>query len=167
MNMHRLPRSRAGWPLLALLALAATAAPARAASPSKAELDQAIARHKAEVAACNRGETNQSRSDCIRDADGALRAVRNGAMDSEDTAYKRNQRERCEPLPEAQRKDCLARMRGQGTVSGTVADGGIYRELVTREVGPVPTPMATTPMPVAPAASSPPPVPSAPASGPR
>lgn len=36
------------------------------------------------------------------------------------------------------RNDCVARIQGQGTTSGSVAAGGIYRELVTRIVGEVP-----------------------------
>ena len=47
---------------------------------------------------------------------------------------RRNALKRCVPLPDAERKDCVARMQGQGTISGSVEGGGIYRELVTREV---------------------------------
>ena len=45
-----------------------------------------------------------------------------------------NALKRCTPLPEELRRDCEARMRGAGTVSGSVEAGGIYRELVTRYV---------------------------------
>jgi len=46
------------------------------------------------------------------------------------------------------RADCEARMRGQGTTSGSAAPGGIYRELVTRTVGPVePAASAAEPAP--------------------
>ena len=47
--------------------------------------------------------------------------------------YARNALKRCEPLSEPDRGDCVARMQGGGTTSGSVAGGGIYRELVTRE----------------------------------
>lgn len=64
--------------------------------------------------------------------------------------------QRCAPLPEPDRRDCVARIQGQGTKTGSVAAGGIYRELVTREVGPVPVaepivPAAPAALPAAPA----------------
>jgi hypothetical protein len=42
-----------------------------------------------------------------------------------------------------ERRDCLARMRGEGTVSGSVEAGGILREKVT--VVPAPAPVASGP----------------------
>jgi hypothetical protein len=46
----------------------------------------------------------------------------------------RNALKRCEPLREPDRQDCVLRTQGQGTTTGSVAAGGIYRELVTIEV---------------------------------
>lgn len=46
----------------------------------------------------------------------------------------RNAIKRCEPLPEPDRSDCVARIQGKGTTSGSVARGGIYRELITHEI---------------------------------
>ena len=48
----------------------------------------------------------------------------------------RNTQLRCEPLTGDDRAACMARMRGEGTVSGGVAGGGILRELITIEVVP-------------------------------
>ena len=62
----------------------------------------------------------------------------------------RNALRRCEPLRDPDRQDCVARIRGEGTTSGSVAEGGIYRELVTREVGAMPAPEPGVP-PAAPA----------------
>jgi hypothetical protein len=64
----------------------------------------------------------------------AMAAGKGASLDESHDALLRNALKRCEPLPEQDRKDCLARMQGQGTTSGSVAGGGIYRELVTREV---------------------------------
>jgi hypothetical protein len=36
-------------------------------------------------------------------------------------------------LPTADREDCIARMTGQGTTTGSAATGGVYRELVTTQ----------------------------------
>jgi len=55
-------------------------------------------------------------------------------IDPDPGRYARNALKRCEPLNEPDRSDCVARINGQGTTSGSVAAGGIYRELVTREV---------------------------------
>jgi hypothetical protein len=45
---------------------------------------------------------------------------------------------RCEALAGDDRAACVARMNGEGTISGSVAGGGILRELVTSEVVPSP-----------------------------
>ena len=47
------------------------------------------------------------------------------------------------PLPDEERQACEARIRGLGTTSGSVAGGGILRQLVTIEVGPTPTDSAS------------------------
>ena len=63
----------------------------------------------------------------------ALSAARRGALATNVAELQSNQLRRCEPLPAGDREDCVARMKGHGTTSGSVAAGGIYRELVTRE----------------------------------
>jgi hypothetical protein len=91
----------------------------------------AAARFEFERAACLRGQTAQDRDTCLREAGAALAQARRGGLQTEDASrFDANRLQRCEPLPEAQRRDCVARMQGEGTVSGSVAEGGIYRELV-------------------------------------
>ena len=47
---------------------------------------------------------------------------------------------RCEALAGDERTACVARIRGEGSVSGSVAGGGILREIViTEPVKPAPT----------------------------
>ena len=106
---------------------------------SKAELGQALAAHKDSVAKCRSGQTNQSRTDCLREADNALQTARLGGHDDAGASHASNRRLRCAPLPEDQRADCMARMSGAGTTSGSAATGGIIRELVT------PVPAASAP----------------------
>ena len=48
----------------------------------------------------------------------------------------RNALLRCERLSGDDRQDCVARIKGHGTESGSVESGGIYRELVTLEAAP-------------------------------
>jgi hypothetical protein len=94
-------------------------------------------RYQQERAACLSGQTNQSREDCLREAAAALADGKRGQLDDVGVNYEANQRARCVPLPAEERRDCMARMTGQGTISGSVQAGGIYRELVTIEPAPL------------------------------
>jgi hypothetical protein len=107
----------------------------QAAPISAAESSAARARYAQEVAVCKSGRSNQDLATCMREAGAALAEARRGGLGDGTAPYAANQTVRCDPLPEDQRRDCIARMQGQGTTSGSVAGGGIYRELVTREVG--------------------------------
>ncbi len=119
--------------LVALLALAMVLAGSAAAATSKADLAAAQTRHQQERAACLSGQSNQDRSTCLREADAAHAQARRGDLDDGPAAYARNAIQRCDALPAADRPDCLARMQGQGSTSGSVAGGGIYRELLARD----------------------------------
>jgi hypothetical protein len=132
-RLSRLPShiSRPAWAALVLVA-ALGVPPAVAAS--KADTADALARYQRERAACMSGQSNQDRTTCLREAGAAYAQAKQGVLDDGPAQYVSNARQRCEKLPDEDRKDCMARMSGQGTTSGTVADGGIYRELVTREV---------------------------------
>ena len=61
----------------------------------------------------------------------APRLAKRDGLDDRSTPYVRNALQRCERLP-----DEVSRMQGQGATSGSVAGGGIYRELMTRELIP-------------------------------
>lgn len=95
----------------------------------------AASRYQQERADCLTSETGESRRDCLRDAAAArAEGARLGSGENEEL-YEQNARLRCQRLPDDYRRDCLARMDGEGTTSGSVEGGGILRELVTREVG--------------------------------
>lgn len=89
------------------------------------------------------------RDNCLSEASTRLASTRPSRADENPEQLARNALRRCEPLREPDRQDCVARIQGQGTTTGSVAAGGIYRELVTREVGPVP--VAEPSIPSAPA----------------
>ena len=131
MGTNRIGLSRTAWSLLVVgAALASTSAAA-------VEKDgAATARYQRERAVCMSGQSNQDRSTCLREAGAAFAQARHEGMGDGPAPYARNARQRCEGLPQDDRQGCLARMQGQGTTSGTAASGGIYRELVTREVIP-------------------------------
>lgn len=79
---------------------------------------------------------------CAKEAGAAKAEARRGLLNNGDADYARNARARCDALPASDRQDCRARIDGQGTTRGSVKEGGIYRELITREVGVPPSPMA-------------------------
>lgn len=124
----------------ALLVCAAS----QAASPASTELSAARARYAQEVALCKSGRSHQDRATCLQEAGAALAEAKRGALDKGTADLEANRILRCNPLPEDQRKDCIARMQGQGTTSGSVEGGGIYRELVTRETAAASAPKSGT-----------------------
>ena len=94
------------------------------------------ARHKDEVAACNNGQTQQTRAACLDEARSAYAEARKGILGDGMAADGSNISKRCDALLGDNRSACEARMQGQGTTTGTAEAGGIYRELVTTEPAP-------------------------------
>ncbi len=95
------------------------------------QLSSAQRIYQQDRAACMSGQTNQDRATCLREAGAALQEARRGGLDDRQSEYERNRLLRCDNQPAADREDCVRRMSGEGTTSGSVAGGGIYRELVT------------------------------------
>ena len=120
----------------ACLLSAAAIAAERSAAPD------AQRRYQRETAQCMKLRVDD-RSDCLSEASTRLASTLPSRADEAPDLLARNALRRCEPLSEPDRSDCVARIRGQGTTSGSVAAGGIYRELVTREVGVAPAPAAS------------------------
>ncbi|MCW7541568.1 hypothetical protein OOT46_27565 [Aquabacterium sp. A7-Y] len=128
-------------------AAALALASAWAADPTSEE------RYRAERAACESGWSHQDKATCLKEAGAARGEARRGRLESKGAAYERNALARCAPLPAADRADCEARVRGEGTVRGSVESGGIYKETVTREIPAAPPASGTTVTPAAPAAT--------------
>ena len=136
MNKLRQSSSCPLWPLLALTA-ALGASPALAAGKPSAEAAAAAtseARYQRDAAVCLSRGYKGERNECLSDASTARASREPVTIDPDPGRYARNALRRCEALQEPDRSDCVARMQGQGTTSGSVSGGGIYRELVTREV---------------------------------
>ena len=95
------------------------------------DMKAANATYQRERAACLSGQSHQDRSICLREAGAALQEARRGGLDTVQTSIEKNRAARCDPLPPALRDDCQRRMRGEGTISGSVEQGGISRELRT------------------------------------
>jgi hypothetical protein len=132
MNTNRIGLSRAAWSLLVVGAALGSTSAAAVEKGNAAD----TARYQRERAVCMSGQSNQDRATCLREAGAAFAQARHEGLSDGPAPYARNARQRCEGLPQDDRQGCLARMQGQGTTSGTAASGGIYRELVTREVIP-------------------------------
>ena len=89
------------------------------------------ARYEVERAACLRGQSAQSVDTCLLEAKAARSQAGRRAQQDTPSRLESNKLLRCQTLPDTMRGDCIARMKGDGKVSGSVAEGGILRELVT------------------------------------
>lgn len=115
------------------LALAAALLPVTAGAIGGLALKQAQERYRLESNVCLNGRSPQSLQTCLREADAAHAQALKADLDDGAADYVRNASRRCDGLPPDLRQACAARMQGAGTVSGSAAGGGIYRELVTVE----------------------------------
>jgi len=134
------PHTRLAARLLAVATMLLFQLPAWAAPPASASVQS---RYQQDRAACLDSSSQHDRNSCLREA-GAVRAesIRGHAASETADARARNALQRCNELPGDMRGLCERRVRGEGTVSGSVAAGGVLRELVI----PVPAP-AQAPLP--------------------
>lgn len=98
-----------------------------------------------EVARCNGGLAHEDKAACLKEAGAARDAEKRGALGSGSAAYKQNAMQRCAALAGEERKDCETRVNGGGASSGSVGEGGIYRETTTHTVGNGAAPAASAP----------------------
>ena len=130
-----------------VLAAAFAAGGAMAAQGGRGGADaDAQARYQQDRAACLSGQSGQDRATCLKEAGAALAEARRGNLSDEQSRreLRRNRMDRCNALTGDDRSDCIARMRGEGTVEGSVSGGGILREKVTIVPG---TPDSQAPTP--------------------
>jgi hypothetical protein len=124
--MNRLPCRSA-----IALALVLTTAPAWAAGrsvPSQADLD-----YRQERARCLRGESNQDRATCLKEAGAAYQEARRGQLGKATAGeLSRNATQRCDAQPPADRGACVQRILGAGSTKGSVEGGGLLRETETK-----------------------------------
>lgn len=121
-----------GLHLVAALALLSTNAAFAAGNTTAMS---AKARLKHDRVACSRIRDQGERDQCLSEASTLYAGTQPSNPNENAAQLMRNALKRCEPLREPDRQDCVLRMQGQGTTTGSVAAGGIYRELVTIEVG--------------------------------
>jgi hypothetical protein len=93
--------------------------------------------------ACLSGQTYESKEVCLKEAAAAAGEAKKGNLTDTPDRYRQNALARCNVLPQADRDACARRVEGDGTTSGSVEGGGIYRE--TRTIVTEPSPGTTPP----------------------
>ncbi len=103
--------------------------------------------YRRDVAECAAGRPGQSKADCLYEARSVLRdaLARKPQPDSSPQALAANAVQRCQRQLSADRADCERLARGEGTQQGSVDDGAVVKQIVTRTVGPVPPLPASSP----------------------
>jgi hypothetical protein len=114
---------------------AAPATPAERATPATPAETPAQA-YQRQRAACLAGQTPQDRQTCLKEAGAALAAARRGQL-TEATPRASVALERCAVHRDADDRLACERMAlGEGKVEGSVAEGAVVKEMVTRSVEP-------------------------------
>jgi hypothetical protein len=129
-NHNLLPRLSCAVAVCAMAALLSTATASAAGQNRESD---AKATYQRDRAACMSGQSNQDRATCLREAGAAMQEAQRGRLENRQDPFEQNRLLRCDSQPAADRQDCLRRMNGEGTTSGSVQGGGIYRELVVPE----------------------------------
>jgi len=109
--------------------LAVTAATAQVATGTTG-ID-ASGSYQQEVQACMSGRTQQDRDTCLREARNAQADKSRGALDNAGARFDANATARCDALQGEDKAACQARVLGYGSTSGSVAGGGLLREVET------------------------------------
>ena len=117
----------AGFALTAVLAM--TAATAQVASGTTGIDNTGSARSEAN--ACNTGMTQQDRETCLREVRNANADKRAGKLDNAGGQFDANAAQRCNVLSGEDKIACEARVAGYGNPQGSVAGGGVIREVET------------------------------------
>lgn len=126
----RQSRSLVSFAAASLLAMTAATAQVATGSPGATGID-ASGNYQSEVQACRSGQTQQDVDTCLREARNARADKQHGTLDKDGKQFEANAQARCEPLSGEDKAACQARVMGYGNVSGSVASGGVLREVET------------------------------------
>jgi len=116
----------------------------------------AQARYKEEVANCAVTHPVVNNDNCVKEARNTLAEIKRGKMNEswQSSDFTKNAVLRCDVHKGDDKTDCIARIQGKGRTEGSVAGGGILRELTTTTVV-APPPVVQAPSPKAPDAPRP------------
>jgi hypothetical protein len=93
--------------------------------------DELTARYQQDLAECEAQQATQDLAACRLEARNALaEAKRNLLSDTTANLFEKNQLRRCRVFKGDDREACEARVRGEGSSTGSVQGGGILREVV-------------------------------------
>ncbi|MEO7244751.1 MAG: hypothetical protein ABIX12_06355 [Rubrivivax sp.] len=118
---------------------AAVAAPPASSTDRSAPAATPEQTYQRDRTACLSGATPQDRQSCLKEAGAALAAARRGRLDNGNDAQTRqaNATERCRVHKDSDDRLACERMAlGEGRTEGSVAEGAVVREMVTRSVKP-------------------------------
>ena len=131
-RFDRLGKGVTRFGFVAVLALtAATAQLASAQIASGTTGIDATGNASSEMAACNSGQTQQDRETCMKEVRNANAEKRAGKLDNAGGQFDANAAQRCSVLTGEDKIACEARVLGIGTTQGSVAGGGVLREVET------------------------------------
>ena len=85
---------------------------------------------QSERTACITGNTQQDKATCLRETNNAAADKRSGKLDSGNN-YAANAMARCDVLSGEDKVACQARIAGYGSTDGSVAGGGVIRQVET------------------------------------
>jgi hypothetical protein len=126
------PRARKSlvpFAVASLLAMTAATAQVATSAPGSTGID-ASGNFQSEVQACKSGQTQQDIDTCLREARNARADKQRGALNN-GASYESNAKARCDVLQGEDKAACEARVLGYGNQSGSVASGGVLREVET------------------------------------
>ncbi|MBI2772666.1 MAG: hypothetical protein HYX47_23805 [Burkholderiales bacterium] len=109
--------------------LAVTAATAQVATGTTG-ID-ASGSYQQEINACMTGKTQQDQATCLREARNAQADKKRGVLDNAGGQFEANATSRCDVLTGEDKAACQARILGYGSTTGSVAGGGVLREVET------------------------------------
>jgi hypothetical protein len=126
-HVLRLAASVTAFVLLTVAAV--TAASAQIASGTTG-ID-ATGNAQSELVACLNGKTQQDRETCMTEVRNANAAKRAGKVDNSGGRFKENALSRCDVFQGEDQIACHARVVGYGDAAGSVAGGGVIRQVET------------------------------------
>lgn len=131
-RFYRLGKGVSCFGFVSVLALtAATAQISLAQIASGTTGIDATGNASSEMAACNSGQTQQDRETCMTEVRNANAEKRAGKLDNAGGQFGANAVQRCDVLTGEQKIACEARVLGIGNAQGSVAGGGVIREVET------------------------------------
>lgn len=129
-TFSKFPRALAGMGLSLLMVSGVAMAQVPITATGTTGID-ASGNVQKEREACMVGRTQQDQATCLREANNAAAEKRSGKLDNSGAQFEANARLRCEVLTGEDRTACEARVMGYGSTQGSVAGGGVIREVET------------------------------------